>query len=92
MIGERFLGRAAPGAPLTVAVPPGHQLIGVRVDAACTLSLLLDGRLASQASVSGAAEDGDMPGSGYSLMAGVDGASRATVHVSAPAGVWGMTE
>lgn len=92
MIGERFLGHAAPDAPLTIGLPPGYQLLGLRVDAACTLSLLFDGKLASEATVSGVADDGDMPGSGYSLMVGIDGVSEAIVQVSAPAGVWGMTE
>lgn len=92
MIGERFMGHAAPGAPLTFAVPTGHHLIGVRVDAACKLSMLLDGREVSMATVCAKADDGDMPGSGYSLMVELDGQTEATVTVSAPAGVWGMTE
>jgi hypothetical protein len=62
------------------------------VDAACKLFLLLDGREVSRATVSANADDGDMPGSGYSLMVELKGQTEATVAVSAPAGVWGMTE
>ena len=92
MIGERFLGHAAPDAPLNFRLPPSYQLLGLRVDADCTLSLLLDGKLASEATVSGISDDGDMPGSGYSLMVNAKGAAEATVCVSAATGVWGMTE
>lgn len=92
MIGERFIGHAAPDAPLTFALPHGSRLIGLRVDAACKVSLQLDGREAARATVSAAADDGDMPGSGYSLMLELDGQAEAAVFVSAPAGVWGMTE
>lgn len=92
MIGERFFGQVQPGVRVGCALPHGCTIFSVRVDRPCTVMVLLDGRVAAQTQASGAPDDGDMPGSGYSLMCSTDGAREVSVEVDAATGVWGHIE
>ncbi len=96
MIGEQLWAKKLlPGSSVEKPVPDGAELFGIRVEPAsypCTVTLLLDGRVASVVEVTAPADDGDFPGSGVSAMTSVGAAKKAAVAVSVASRVWGMVQ